>query len=369
MRKISRRNAIGLLGTGLICAGFPKPFNITGKAGIDLADVRRNINFHFEELKVARAPFGTFHTGAGGVDLYSSCDIAIARSIMGEDLMGTLTDDERRQWIGCINSYQNGFDGSYSNRYGHSKLHANGMVIGALGILGGKQRYNVKLYDAFNTIEKVGPWLENIDWSKQWGSSHLFWGGIHCFSLSKSCSVGWLGYVFEWLNDNLDQNTGWWRKGTQYSDRHQPLGGSAHILPIYQHHSRTFPYPERVIDSVLDMQLANGRWLGREKDRMQVMHYLELDALYVLKYTMKFAPNYRNTDITKAVERYASLVEEYWESIGSGWKKLHPHRILSAVGNFGLLQHFLPGRFEDDIQWTDIFSDIELYNTKKVERD
>ena len=32
---------------------------------------------------------------------------------------------------------------------------------------------------------------------------------------------------------------------------------------MYEHHGRAFPYPERVIDSVLALQLRNGRWLDR----------------------------------------------------------------------------------------------------------
>jgi hypothetical protein len=40
---------------------------------------------------------------------------------------------------------------------------------------------------------------------------------------------------------------------------------------------------------------------------------------------------------------------------------------LAIVGIFGLLQKFLPDRFTDTIEWSDIFSDIKLYNTAAVE--
>ncbi len=46
---------------------------------------------------------------------------------------------------------------------------------------------------------------------------------------------------------------------------------------------------------------------------------------------------------------------------------LHPHRILAAVGTFGLLQTLLHDRFTDQVAWTDIFSDIALYDTGSVE--
>ena len=366
---MNRRSALKTIGKSTlipVIAGYPA-FRIW-QPTLALSEVRDQVNDHFRSLLIKDLPYGAYGTGVSDkTDLYASCDVAIARHIMGESLSETLRANQRQEWITYINTYQQPEDGSYTERYNHSKLHANGMTIGALGVLGGRQKYPVKLYEAFDTAEKVGPWLEQINWAKQWGASHLFWGGIHCYSLSSTCEPAWLDYVFQWLNSNLDEQTGWWRKGTVYTDRHQPLGGSVHILPIYQHHGRTFPYPERVIDSVLALQLPNGRWLNRAKDRDQIMHYLELDALYALRYLGTLAPGYRKDDIMKAVNRYADLVYTYWNRSSPTWQKLHPHRILSMVGTFGLLQKLLPHRFVDQVAWTDIFSDIQLYNTAAVE--
>ncbi len=92
-------------------------------------------------------------------------------------------------WIEHINSFANE-DGTY--RTGIRAIeHANGTVIGALGALGGKQKYPVRLYDALDSAEKVGPWLEKINWKGQWSGSHVFWGAMHCFSLSSRCTPQW----------------------------------------------------------------------------------------------------------------------------------------------------------------------------------
>ncbi len=337
------------------------------KKEVDLSEVRNLVGEHFGHLSSGNI-YGKYSIGIDApVDLYASCDVAIARHIMGEDLVGGLLLKKRQEWAGYINSYQQPEDGSYTERFNHSKLHANGMTVGALGVIGLKQKYPVKLYEEFNSIEKVVPWLEQIDWAKQWSASHQFWGGIHCYSLSSQCTEEWLDVVFEWLNKRIDEQTGWWKKGVPHTDRHQPLGGSVHILPIYEHHKRAFPYPERVIDSVLALQLPNGRWLSREKDSTHVMHYLELDALYALRYMNALAPDYRVREIQKSVERYSDLVFEYWNNPSLNWKSQHPHRILSMVGTFGLLQKLAPQRFYDTNEWTDIFSDIKLYNTASVE--
>jgi hypothetical protein len=365
----SRRKATKAIGALAAMSFLPTAFAVAGPGRLDLAKVRKAVNEHFESLHARDVSFGAYRVGVDSdqLDMYATCDIAIARHIMGENLTGSLRKIDRMAWVEYINSYQQPGDGSYSERYNHSELHANGMSIGALGVLGGRQQYPVKLYEPFDTPEEVGPWLEQVNWEKQWGASHLFWGGIHCYSLSTHCEKPWLRTVFQWLNHNLDPTTGWWRKGTVYTDRHQPLGGSVHILPIYQHHQQIFPLPEKVIDSVLALQLPSGRWLNREKDKNQVMHYLELDALYALNYMQQLAPGYRKNDIAAAVKKYASRVMEYWHAPDTDWRSLHPHRTLSMVGTFGLLQKLLPEHFHDTVTWTDIFSDIALYNTARVE--
>jgi len=368
MRNIGRREAIKISGKAIAVCCLPSMSFRMGKKIVVLSDVRKSVNEHFESLLESDKPYGSYRTGVSTeTDLYASCDVAIAKHLMGERLVHTLENRQREEWISYINSFQQPEDGSYTERFNHSKLHANGMTIGALGVLNGKQRYQVCLYNEFNTREKVIPWLEQINWASQWSASHKFWGGIHCYSMSKECSRDWLATVFHWLNTNIDPDTGWWRKGVHHTDRHQPLGGSVHILPIYQHHEMAFPLPEKVIDSVLGLQLPDGRWLNRKNGDKHVMHYLELDALYALDFMRRLVPGYRKYDIENAVSRYADLVYEYWNDPVQHWKEQHPHHILSIVGTFGLLQKFLPGRFKDPLEWSDIFSDRALYNTSAVE--
>jgi len=204
---------------------------------VELSRVRKTILNHCNSLLDKSGPYGSYRGGTGmRPSLYASCDVAIMRTIMGENLMVTLSDLQRQQWIDFINSFainRGSNYGSYCDTYGHSFHHANGMVIGALGVLGGKQKYPVKLYDEFDQIEEVIPWLESLDWAKQWDASHLFWGGMHCYSMSSRCSDAWKDEVFAWLDENIDEKSGWWKKGVTHADRHQPLGGSVHILPIY----------------------------------------------------------------------------------------------------------------------------------------
>ena len=177
----------------------------TSAAVFDLRAVRSAVMAALQDLQDRDGPIGCYRMARGKrPDLYSSLDAALIRVLMGEDLGATLSEAERQSWADHINSfarrrYDQEADGSYEDTYGHSLLHANGMVIGALGPLGGRQAQPVRLYKEFDTPEKVGAWLDGLDWSNQWRASHLFWGGLHCFSFSRACNSDWREAVFAGL--------------------------------------------------------------------------------------------------------------------------------------------------------------------------
>lgn len=329
---------------------------------MNLAVVRSVFHDHLESLRDREGPVGAYRGGLGRrTDLYASLDVALMRTLMGEDLSASLSPMMRQAWADHINSYQKP-DGTFTDVYTHhSQLHAHGMVIGALGALGRPMRHPHALYAPFADPAAVSGWLEQIDWAAQWSASHLFWGGMHCYSMSRTCPAAWKAAVFAWLDAHLDRDTGWWAKGIPHTDRHQALGGSAHILPIYQHHRHPFPAPEPLIDSVLALQLPDARWL--DQPGHYPVSYLELDALYALKFAGDLAPRHRDGEIRDAVRRFGARVESVWHTERATLLAEHPHILLGLVGTFGLLQQHLPEEFTDTAVWTDIFSDIRLYQT------
>ncbi len=236
----------------------------------------------------------------------------------------------------------------------------NSKIIAALGILGGKQKFPVTFYNEFNTKEKLIDWLERYNWKWQWQSAHFFQGGITYYSFSKKCSSEWRESVFTWLNNNLDEKTGFWRKGLKPGNHYQQLGGSALLLPLYQHHNRIFLYPERLIDSILSFQFPSGRWFNVK--HYHDMNFLEYDVLYTLHYLSSLVPNYRKDDIKLAVRKYSDVVLKFWPNRGETFK---PDKW--SLGIFAILQKMNPDKFYDDVTWTDRFGDKRFFQTDKVE--
>ena len=330
---------------------------------IDLAAIGREILDRMELRRVAGTGAGAYaaHPDGDHPDLYACVDVLHMLVVMGREPSTHLTAKEKTEWADQIRAFQRmdgGFDGVFTI---HSQWHALGMVIGALGPLGQPLKYRHGLFDGLRDTANVPAWLERIDWARQWQASHLFWGGMHCFSTSKHCPPEWKDAVFAWLNRELDFETGWWRRGVPHADRHQAPGGSAHIVPVYQHAGREFPRPEALLDSVLALQLPQGNWLAQE-DAYPVS-YLDLDALYLLRFAAAQRPGYRADEVRVAAECFGDFVLGLWHRDRDTLFAEHPHHILGLAGSLGLLQQHLPERFSDSRKWSDIFSDRQLYQT------
>lgn len=329
---------------------------------LDLASVRPKINAALASHEIAGETYGRYSMSVGGAtpSYYASLDAALSRTIMGEDLLTSITKTQRTDWIAHLHTFALP-DGSYSDTYGHNVLHANGMTIGGLGTLGGKQKYPAgPLYAPFDTPAEAVNYLETqIDWVNQWGQSHKFWGGLAMYCQSSQCTTEWTATVFDWLDANVDPATGWWRLGQQPTDTNG-LGGGAHIWPIFEHGGHAFPYPERVIDRILSMQAADGRFASMGS-------YLNLDALYGLRYMQSLATNYRPADIDQAVVKHSQWVAASLD----GFLAANPsvHSLMAVVGDLGLMNQLAPTRCPDStgVTWTDIFTDPRFYQTAAVE--
>jgi hypothetical protein len=331
---------------------------------LDLATLRPTFENFFESRRIQTGLYGQYRMRSTdtGPSNYASLDVAISRTIMGTNLQTALTEPQRTGWISHLQSYANP-DGTYSDTFGHNQLHANGMTIGALGPLGGKQLYPATpLYAPFNTPSEVPTYLaSSINWTSQWSESHKFWGGLHMYAESSVATQAWKDSVFNWLDANVDPATGWWRTGQQPSSNVQGLGGGAHIWPIYEQLGHAFPEPDRVIDRILSMQVSSGRFGGNNSG------YMDLDALYGLKYMRSLSPSYRTAEINTAVQNFGQYLAGNINSFLAGGPTMH--ETLAKVGAFGLLNQLNPTLFPDSTgaQWTDIFTDQKLYQTAAVE--
>jgi len=330
---------------------------------MDLATVRPKIYAEIASHQLAGGGYGQYGMDYGSTapSYYASIDVALSRTIMGENLLTSITGTQRNEWISHLHTFALP-DGGYTDTYGHNVLHANGQTIGALGALGGQQKYPASpLYAPFDTPAEATNYLEmQIDWTNQWSESHKFWGGLAMYSQSSVCTTQWKDTVFNWLDTNVNPATGWWRIGEPPSSDTQGLGGGAHIWPMFEHCGHAFPEPERVIDRILSLQGSAGNFAGGT-----LGNYINLDALYGLRYMKSLAPTYKTAEIEAAAVKHAQWVNANLDPYLAGNPNLHA--LMATVGDLGLLNQLLPTRCPDTVAWTDIFTAPKFYQTAAVE--
>jgi len=73
---------------------------------VSLATVRADTLAYCESLRDREGPTGAYRRALRErCDLYSSVDVALMRTIMGEDLSTTLTPEQRAEWVAHLNRF------------------------------------------------------------------------------------------------------------------------------------------------------------------------------------------------------------------------------------------------------------------------
>jgi hypothetical protein len=232
-------------------------------------------------------------------DLYGMVDAVYALYSLGE-LAAWTSKASRARWAARILSCQDE-KGWFTkgNKKGHPKEHATAYAIGALCLLEVEEdeQYMARLrpidglFPLLKDPSYVTQWLERLDfrwhlgnileknlgWHYIWRGSHIGGGIAAIIGMLEGVlneSWGWKVDVeiwfrsyFEWLDQHVNPETGYWQRSFWNSLWKRPtvidMGGAAHFYWIYEAKRRPFPYPEAVIKSTLHLQKQNG--LYKEK--------------------------------------------------------------------------------------------------------
>jgi hypothetical protein len=153
-------------------------------------------------------------------------------------------------------------DKSVKHSREHVLLHLACTVLPLLDIYNLAPLFPLRFAHKFNGCEDLESWLENRDWSDAWleGNNLLFVGQLLVFLRDKEGVPGAqqaLDLYFDWLDKNLDPETGLW--GTNgYCSPFIAMCGGYHQLLVYYYENRDILYPEKLIDTVLSLQHIDG---------------------------------------------------------------------------------------------------------------
>ena len=265
---------------------------------------------------------GEFTMCEGGqVTLYSSCFSAMTLNHL--DLLSDLPASDRALWADYINSWQDGETGLFIgpeivpeeltspiHDYEHCTMHLAAHALPALSLLGARPRYPLRFAHKFLDLSELRAWLEARDWREAWveGNNLVFVGQflVHMRDVEGLVDASpALELYFDWLDSQLDPETGLW--GTNgFCDAFPAMCGGYHQLILYYYEGREVLFKERLINTVLALQHPDGGWNPNGGGGACEA----VDAIHILANMYK-QTDYRRSDIRRSLERaLPSIIEK-----------------------------------------------------------
>lgn len=232
---------------------------------------------------------------------------------------------ERAAWTRTLQSFQKKESGMFSEAT-HSPLHTTAHCTAALELFEEKPLYRFNWLEAVIKEKGIEGFLNELDWSEDpWSSSH---SGAGVYAALKN--AGFMTYeteerYFQWLWNEADPETGLWRKGYVKNGEapvYYHLASTFHYLFNHEFACRGLRYPEKMVDTCLDMYYGN---MLRENFG-KTISFLEVDWIYCLNRASRRS-GYRHADVRSALERFADDFIDYLYSVDVKsdleWDDLH----------------------------------------------
>ena len=296
-----------------------------------------------------------------GVNAYGCADAANILYTIG-GFPGS--NAEREGFIATLQGFQNPSLGMFKDET-HHDIHTTAHCVGALDLFDAKPKYPLASFSKLKSKRNLEAFLENLDWRHNpWIESHKGAGLFSALSLCDQVSPEWCDWYFQWLWEEADPETGFWRKGHTKetgagttAPLFHHLAGSFHYLFVHEYAHRPLRYPHKMIDSCLTLFKERHRGIplplsdGGKSQRSPTVYILgreisfsEIDWVYCLN------RSHRQTDhrFQESIDALREFAKDYIQYL----LKVDPkhndrfndlHWLFGMVCALAELQQALPG--------------------------
>lgn len=278
-----------------------------------------------------------------GINEYGCADAANILYTIGEFPADEKT---RESFVRTLRGLQNPETGLFTEET-HHFIHTTAHCTAALELFEAKPAYPFKALEKYATAEGVKGLLEELDWKgSPWNMSHRGAGIYAALVLGGRVDLEWQDAYFNWLWENSDPETGFWRAGCVKSGKapvSHSLAGTFHYLFNHEYAKRPLRYPEKVIDSCIELYENNElqQTFGRQ------ITFLEIDWVYCITRSMRQTPH-RFEDCKRVLREFAQGYIGYLEALdektNEGFNDLHS--LFGCTSCLAELQQALPGEIK-----------------------
>lgn len=250
--------------------------------------------------------------------------------------------EERKCWIHEMQQMQNPETGLFVEET-HHPLHTTAHCAAALELFDALPLYHMTALDPYKTKEGLADFLDQLDWLEvPWSQSHQGAGIYAALNNAEEATPEWNDWYFEWLWNESDPETGLWRKGrvtAAVRPAYEHMAGSFHYLFNHEHAKMPLRYPEKMIDTCLDMY--QNRTI--RSNFGQKVDFLEIDWVYCITRALRQC-NHRYEECVATVTDFAEKYLDFLLSLNAESPELDDlHMVFGAICCVAELQRFLPG--------------------------
>ena len=279
-----------------------------------------------------------------GVNEYGCADAANILYTIGDFPQDP---EERAAWVRALKGKQDPETGLFREAT-HHPMHTTAHCLAALELFDAQPDYRLSAYDEFMNKERLEEFLLSLDWIGEkitpWSESHRGAGLYAALVITKSAPLEWQKWYFDWLRNNCDPVYGMSLKGavdnTKVPVCHH-MYGWFHYMFNHNYAHMPFPYPERLIDSCLDMynRKTMGANFGRE------IAFQEIDWIFCLNRACR-QTGYRFAECQAALEDFAEGFIAYLDEMDYEKHEVFNdlHALFGTVCAVAELQLALPGK-------------------------
>lgn len=259
--------------------------------------------------------------------------------------------EHRAKWVLALQGMQDAASGLYRERT-HHPMHTTAHCVAALELFDARPSYPLKDLFCYLEKEQLYNLLDGLDWvNNPWPQSHQGAGIYAALVISGAADRTWENWYFDWFFEQADPDSGMWRKGYVYPKGGKPaaklyeyMAGSFHYLFNHEYARMPLRYPEKMIDSCLEMYHdAAFSQLGRE------INFLEIDWSYCLNRAHRQTPH-RFKECVQTLKEFAIGYIEYLNGVDQERDEAFNdlHALFGMTCALAELQQALPGTLITD---------------------
>lgn len=273
-----------------------------------------------------------------GVSKYGCADAVNILYSLGKFPVG----QEREASIYVLKGLQDKESGFFIEKT-HHPLHTTAHCIGALELFDEMPLFKLTELEQYQDPEKIKEFLGGLLWrTDPWDAAHQGAGIYAAMNMMGMVSEEWKDAYFGWLWNEVDEETGLWRRGcVEVEKMFHSLAGTFHYLFNHEDAAMPLRYPNKLIDTCLaiweDYKVNNpvfGNNIG----------FAEVDWVYCVTRACR-QTTYRYDECKEALKEFADKYIPFLNTIDENTSDMFNdlHALLGTVCAVAELRQALPG--------------------------